>query len=114
MGNPLVAKGKLDRRVTIVTAASGGTDSWGQEMAGPPQRTTRWASIRPAPGTERFASGENAATAVMRFVFLWQADLVPPTAQLEHDGQTYDVKSVTEIGRREGLEVLAVAVVRSV
>lgn len=109
MGNALLAAGKLDRRVTIVRDGAATTDDWGEATAGTPARMTRWASMRPAPGTERFANAENAATAPMRFVFRWAADLVRVTDRLELGGRTYDIKSVTEIGRREGWEVLAIA-----
>lgn len=114
MGNALLSAGKLDRRVTILRAGGASTDSWGEDDPGADVETVRWASVRPAPGTERFANAENAATAVMRFVFRWEAGLVEPTDRLRHAGLTYDVKSVTEIGRREGIEVLAVARVEEV
>lgn len=122
MGNDLLQRGKLDRRVTIVrdgaeavnnrwTGAdpAADTDSWGQEQSEGAGRIERWASARPAPGIERFANAENAASAPMRFVFGWEADLVRRTDRIEHDGQTYDIKSAIEIGRREGWEVLATA-----
>lgn len=110
MGNALVEAGKLDRRVTILRAGTGTRDEYGEVQPGANTETTTWASLRPAPGTERFANAENAATAPMRFVFRWRADLVRETDRLRDEfGLVYDVKSVTEIGRREGLEVLAVA-----
>jgi head-tail adaptor len=109
MGNALLAAGKLDRQVTILTAGAGTLNEYNETVPGASVETVRFASVRPAPGTERFVNAENAAQAVMRFVFRWEAGLVPVTALLRTDGRDYDVKSVTEIGRREGLEVLAVA-----
>jgi head-tail adaptor len=107
--NPLVAAGKLDRRVTIVRP-NYTRDAAGEQVAGPPTETVRWASVRPAPGTERFQNAETAAEAPMRFVFRWEDDLVRVTDSILHDdGRTYAVASVTEIGRREGWEVLATA-----
>ena len=105
---PLLAAGRLDRRVTIVRPAVT-RDALNTPVEGEPTRTVRWASVRPAPGTERFANLENAATAPTRFVLRWQADLVRITDRIEHDGRTYDVVSVMEIGRREGWEVLGVS-----
>jgi head-tail adaptor len=103
MSNPLVLAGRLDRRVAILRDGTPTRNSRNEEIP------VRWASVKPAPGTERFASAENAATAPMRFVFRWAADLVRVTDRLRHDGRDYDIKSVTEIGRREGWEVLATA-----
>lgn len=107
--NPLLQKGRLDRRVTIERPTTGkdaqqnDVDSWSAHA-------TRWASVRPAPGTERFASAETAAEAPMRFVFMYELDLVRVTDRLLHeDGRRYYAASVTEIGRREGWEVLAAA-----
>lgn len=109
MGNRLVDAGRLDRRVTIVRDGVGTRDGHGQLVPGAPVLTETWASVRPAPGTERFVNAENAASAPMRFVFRWRADLVRETDRIEHDGLTFHVASVTEIGRREGIEVLATA-----
>jgi SPP1 family predicted phage head-tail adaptor len=107
--NSLLQAGKLDRRVTIerFTAA---TDTHGEEVQTWTAHATRWASVRPAPGTERFQNAETAAEAPMRFVFRFEDDLVRVTDRLLHeDERTYYVASVTEIGRREGWEVLATA-----
>lgn len=109
MGNKLLEAGRLDRRVTILRAGAGTLDTFGEMVPGEATETETWASVRPAPGTERFASAENAATATMRFVFRWREDLVRVTDTLLFDGRTYNIASVTEIGRREGLEVLATA-----
>lgn len=111
MGNPLVAAGKLDRRVSILRDQATTRNSRNEEIASEPAVTTRWASVRPAPGVERFANAENAATALWRFVFRWEADLVRVTDRLrtEDDQRLWDVKSAEPIGRREGWEVLAAA-----
>lgn len=110
MGNTLLDAGKLDQRVTIVREGAPAKDSYGELVPGAPVETTRWASRSPAPGIERFANAENAATALWRFVFRWSADLVRVTDNLRTaDGRTWDVKSVDPIGRNLGLEVLAAA-----
>lgn len=109
MGNALLAAGRLDRRVTIVrpTRTQNASNEW---IEGEPSRTQVWASMKPGPGTERFQNAEVAAEAPMRFVFRWRADLVRVSDRLEaDDGQTYEVLWRAEIGRREGLEALAVA-----
>lgn len=108
MGNKLLAAGRLDRRVTIERGTKA-RNTVGQTVLTWSPHATRWASVRPAPGTERFANAESAASAPLRFVFRWEDNLVKVTDRLLHDdGRRYDVNSVTEIGRREGIEVLAV------
>ena len=102
--------GKLDRLVTIVAPVQPATtDEWNETTGPPPTRTQAWAAIKTAPGTERFQSGENLALAPLRFFFRWRQDLVRPDFQIEYDGLTFDVKSVEEVGRRQLLQVGAVA-----
>jgi head-tail adaptor len=109
MGNSLMRAGRRDRVVTIERATIT-RDAHNEQVQTWATHAVRFAFVRPAPGTERFRSAETAAEAPMRFVFLWEDGLVRVTDRLLHDdGRTYDVSSVTEIGRREGWEVLAVA-----
>jgi head-tail adaptor len=109
MGNTLVAAGRLDRRVTILRGGVPTVDDYNEPVAGADAETETFASVRPVPGTERFRNAENAADAPMRFVFRWRADLVRVTDRLRFEGRIFAVASVTEIGRREGIEVLATA-----
>lgn len=109
MGNPLLLKGQLNRRVTIERATVS-RDSHNQAVSTWSTHATRYASARPAPGTERFQNAETAADAPMRFVFMYEPGLVTVEDRLLHeDGRRYDIASVTEIGLREGWEVLATA-----
>lgn len=109
MGNPLLDAGKLDRRVTIERSTAS-VDGHGEDILVWGSHATRWASARPAPGTERFQSAELAAQSVTRFVFRWEDGLVSVEDRLLHDdGRRYAISSVMEIGRREGWEVLATA-----
>lgn len=110
MGNPLLAKGRLSRRVTIVRPAVT-TNSHNETVEdGEPQRTSTSCSMAPGPGTERFQNAELAASAPMRFIFLYRPDLVRDTDRIEaDDGRTYEILWWAEIGRREGIEVLGQA-----
>ncbi|HEY8593307.1 MAG TPA: head-tail adaptor protein [Sphingomicrobium sp.] len=102
--------GALDRRVTIVRDGAPTEDSWGQSVPGAASEVTRWAAVKPAPGTERFQNAENAASAPMHFFFRWSAGLVEPTDRLRFDGHDFEVVTPPEeIGRREFLRVQAVA-----
>lgn len=103
--------GKFDRLVTIWTPVRTDLDGWHEPVDDPPTgiEVDAWASIKTAPGTERFASAENAAAAPLQFFFRWRADLVTPLSVIQYDGQQFDVKSIEELGRRQRLRVLAVA-----
>jgi len=103
-----MSTGRFDRLVTIVRPGAPVSDEWNEET---PQdiETQVWAKVSTSPGIERFSSGELAAMSPMQFFFRWRADLVKPTYRIEHDGQTFDVKSVEELGRRQRLRVIAVA-----
>lgn len=84
-------------------------DEYRDAVGGAPVETKAMAGVSPAPGVERFGNAELAASALTRFVFRYRADLVRVTDSLLFDGRTYQVSSVTEIGQREGWEVLATA-----
>ena len=107
MGNALLRAGRLTRPVTILRAGASTTNDYGEAISGAPIETPAMAGVSPAPGVERFASAELAATAQTRFVFRYRPDLVRVTDQLRSDGRVYEISSVTEIGQREGWEVLA-------
>lgn len=104
----LVQSARLDRRVTILRPTYT-TDEHNEQVAGEPVRTERWAAVLSSPGTERFQSAETAAAAPMHFIFHWEDGLVRVTDSIEHDGRTYGVTSIEEIGRRRRLRVLATA-----
>jgi head-tail adaptor len=105
-----MSRGKFDRLVTIVTPVKPTTtDSWNEQTGPPPTRVEAWAAIKTAPGTERFQSAENLALAPMRFFFRWREGLVHPTSSIELGDLVFDVKSVEEVGRKELLQVGAIA-----
>lgn len=109
MGNPLLAKGRLSRRVTIVRPAVT-TNAHNEPVESGATRSATWCSMAPGPGTERFQNAELAASAPMRFIFLYRPDLVRDTDRIEaDDGRTYEILWWAEIGRREGIEVLGQA-----
>jgi head-tail adaptor len=106
--NKLLKSGDFNRAVTILRR-NVTKNAHNEEVEGDPTEVETRARVTPAPGTERFASAENAAQAPMRFVIRWRPD--PPSVEdsLEMDGRPYAISSVTEIGLHEGWEILAVA-----
>jgi len=108
MGNKLTVAGNFTRPVTILEPARG-TNTHNEEVITWVPGVTMLASVRPAPGTERFQSAELAATAQTRFVFRYRRGVLTVEKMLRFDGHDYAISSVTEIGIREGIEVLATA-----
>lgn len=109
MVHKLVQSPRFNRRVTVLKRGTPMTNTHNEEVEGTPTKVETWAAVTPAPGTERFASAEMAALAPMRFVFRWRDNLLTVKDSIRFDGHDYAVSSVTEIGTREGIEVLATA-----
>lgn len=106
--------GPLDRSVTLQRAGAPVDDGHTERPGGfatIPGGADLPATYRPTPGTERFAGGGQAAEAVSVFWIRWSADVadVGPTDRLvDESGRPHDIKSVVELGRRDGLEILGV------
>jgi len=95
--------GKLDRRITIedLQRTSDGAGGWTETWV---TLATVWAEKRKQSGDEAFRAGGvvPAETIVFRTQYL---SGVTPEARVKYDSETYDITSVREIGRREGLEL---------
>lgn len=104
--------GSLDRRIALLRAGTV-EDEYGDQVDGFSAMAIVWASVRPAPGNERLASAETAATAPTVFTIRYSrivADL-SPRDRIEYpigSGKTFDIKSIVELGRRDGLQIAAV------
>lgn len=107
----MIAAGRLDRRVAILREAAVRLGSFGAESGGRPVRELRWASRRLAQGGEAFDNAR--ADDRRRHSYWFRHDALTRTLTtadaLEDDGVRYEIVAVAEIGRREGVEVIAVA-----
>ena len=70
---------------------------------------SRPASWRRASARESLASAQVGATVTDIFEIRWDDDFAEgdPKDRLVYDGKTYDITSIEEIGRREGLRINA-------
>ncbi|MGY3091086.1 SPP1 family predicted phage head-tail adaptor [Hymenobacter sp. UYAg731] len=97
--------GKLDRLITLQAPATVPQAPNG-ELA--PKAFTDveavWAGIYYAPGNEAVQAGELTATQRILFTIRYRAD-VRPTWQLMHEGRTFQITDVAEIGCRQGLKL---------
>lgn len=101
--------GKLDRRITINTTTTA-QDNAGQPIATTVLLATVWAHVDQLRGREPFQGEQFNAQQLTVFTIRYRSD-VDETMSIVHDGETYDIQSIREIGRREGLEITALALV---
>ncbi len=99
--------GDLDRRIDLRKQLAG-ADEHGQPNGQWMTMATVWASFKPATGREFVASRAAQAIVDGTFRIRWRDD-VKATWRIVFDGRDYDIQSLVEIGRREGLEILAQA-----
>lgn len=97
--------GELDRRIVIETP----TDT--QDSAGGPTQTwatfaTVWAKVIPLRGQEYFAANQNNTQVDSTFRIRWLSG-VTATMRISYDGEYWDIQHIAEIGRQEGLDLLA-------
>lgn len=103
--------GALDRRIQIYRAGIV-RDTHGDDVDGFTAGPTVWASARPGGGRERLVSAQTAAEAPMVFRIRYSSNVANLSAsdRIEYpigSGRMYDIASVNEIGRRDGLEIAA-------
>lgn len=101
--------GTLDRRIVIQTFTTT-QDGAGQPVPTPSTLATVWAAVDSLRGKEPFQGEQFNAQRVSVFKIRWRDD-IDETMQIVHDGDTYDIQSIIEVGRREGLEISALALV---
>ena len=98
--------GDLDRRVTIQSRGDV-DDGFGQPQPTWPELDVVWAKVRRRFGRE-FLEGGVQAEADIVFTIRHRTD-VTHAMRIVYDGDNYDIVSIIEIGRKEGLEIAAKA-----
>jgi len=110
--------GKLDRRIRLEAATTTrGLDGHPVRMWPPDGGSLLrevWAGVLPVRGQEGFAAQQFAAKAEVTFRIRYPYGLAmfpTPSEDLRivYEGRNYDIVSVTETGRREGLDITATA-----
>lgn len=106
-----IPAGKLDRRVTIFAPGAVVDDGFTDRPGDAEEAGSRLAWVKPVRGSERFEAEGREGKRVMRFWF--RSDSLTRTITEEHalelDGRRYQITGIETIGRREGVEVQAVA-----
>jgi len=99
----------LDRRLTIEQYTET-QDGYGEPVKTWTVLETVWAQVTPVRGTERYVAQQVSGEAEMRFRIRWRED-VTDKMRLYCEDVYYNITAVLEIGRREGLEIMAKAFV---
>jgi SPP1 family predicted phage head-tail adaptor len=97
--------GKLDRRIQIKVKTST-RDSFGAEIIAYTLLATVWAEKLPITGREFFAASQFIPEATVKFRIRFREDF-DETAKITYDGIDYDILYLAEIGRADGVEILA-------
>lgn len=99
--------GKMDRRITLLRRTLTRNDL-GEQVATYAEYATVWAEKRDVSGREYLASQQIVAENTVRFFIRYRDDVLL-TDRIVCGDRTYDLTHVAEIGRRDGLEIVAFA-----
>ncbi len=102
--------GPLDSRITL-RRASLTTNALGEEIPTWRDLASVWARRDWSPGGEQLTTQELGSTVSASFRIRWSSRLrdLNPRDRVLASGREWDIMSVIEIGRREGLEITAQA-----
>lgn len=98
--------GDLDRRVSLYHRVLTQNAQGEQVPSYPTAYVTVWAQKLDQRAREYFAAQGTQAEATTRFRIRYRSDVLM-TDRLVLDGLNYDIVQISEIGRREGLELFA-------
>src|SRR3990167_3408117 len=97
--------GNLDRRITVQTKTLT-ANSYGERVASWADTFTTWANVFEIAGKEKFEASQLVDKADIRFSIRYRTG-VNEEQRIVYDSNYYDIYSVTELGRQDGLEIFA-------
>jgi SPP1 family predicted phage head-tail adaptor len=101
--------GELDRRITLQTRSTSKSGTTGSTSEQFTTLATVWAQVKDLRGREFAAARQVNAEITTVFRIRWRTG-VNELGRILYNGRTYDVVAPpAEIGRREGLEIMATA-----
>lgn len=103
--------GRLDRRIRVQRKAAT-QNEFGEPVYTWSDYLTVWAQAKPISGAETFAASQFQAKADIQFLIRWSnaSQTITTLDRVAFDGRTFDIVSVDEVGRREGLQILGYTV----
>ena len=105
-----VQAGKLDRRIAVYKPTST-LDAYNEAIEAFALYATVWAERWDVSAAEAMRAREVGAEIGCRFTVRWSSlmDAVDPTYRIQQDGRVYNITGVRALGRRDFLEIDAVA-----
>lgn len=102
---------RFDRKILLQRFTSTRHAGAGEEVKVWGDLASVWASKRDVSDSERVASAEVSAAITTRFQIRWDSSWasVNPKDRVVYDDRIYGIVGVKELGRREGLEISAIA-----
>lgn len=101
--------GLLDRRITLQRPTAS-QDGAGEMVPTWSTIDTVWARSENVTGSEPFEGEQFNAQRKQNFTIRYRSDL-DETCQIVHDGDTYDIQAIMELGRREFLRIETIVLV---
>lgn len=98
--------GELRHRIVIQHPVETQDATTGEVVITWPIWDTVWADVRPLRGTEEYVAQQLKAGLDTRFKLRYRTDITP-MMRISYGGRAYDLQPPTEIGHREGLQILA-------
>lgn len=100
--------GKMDRLIQIDKLVST-RDTFGAEVPQWQKLCSVWCEVVSERGQEKLESAQEVARDNLLFRIRYRTD-VKRSYRIQYNREFYDIKSITEIGRRDGLEIFAEAI----
>lgn len=100
--------GRMDRLITLQVATET-QDSFGATVQTWATLADVWAERVPVSGRENFVADQMANFSFVRFRIRHRTDLTTKNRILD-SGNVYNIRAINEIGRKEGLDVVAEAI----
>lgn len=98
--------GRLDRLITIEQPTTT-EDAHGQPIPSWSTYTTAWSDKKEKPGAEYFAAGQEISEQVVVFTIRYYSGITTKM-RISYNSKYYDIVGFRELGRAEGLELVAV------
>ena len=104
----MISIGKRDRKIVVLMpAVTRGASGDSITTYVPRFSKPLHAGVAGASARERMAAGQNTAPWELKLTVLYNA-AISRNDRIEYAGETYDIVGMSELGRREGLEMLVV------
>ena len=99
--------GRLDRRILILQRSTS-TDAWNQNLGSYVQVLEVWAEVKDLGAKEREEADQRVTVNPKIFTIRYRSE-VSTKHRISYDGDIYQITGITEIGRKEGQRITAVA-----